>query len=490
MVNGVQAFRLICLGLFLTLGAAHAKELSAYRTGDSAEETISTPVALDVIDAEATAAQKATEGLKSPAIFRSYPNPTNVIAEDFRAAFATTRALFTTNLSGAFGKITNADETVASPAFTGFVTAFNRKKIPFPISSQLAATWVRGDVGEAIETRCLNQLLQMMHRPIRPDDLPPGLALGETLRLAAVDNPQAKLALANAERGKLVTVTSVTTITRLRDLFRRAFPQPEQAMARGVGKYLRTNCELDPGLTQEVRERDTKQMVVLNHFDAGQVIIARGEIVDAKTMAVLEVLNEKLVPGQLNSQLLAQREQLRAQLDRAAAQKVRDQEIALQNQAAATRARNRWLLMAGAGIAAFTAAFGMWLRHRRGTPSLLPMRVEKHSSQPQDFFPASVSPQVAQILKDAVVQGLAAQRRELLQAQQTAAAEINALVHRLDELKAPMQERLRSYEERIGGLEKDLAERTEENRELLKLKIEMTRRQLEAERARNRLDYN
>jgi cytochrome c-type biogenesis protein CcmH/NrfG len=53
-----------------------------------------------------------------------------------------------------------------------------------------------------------------------------------------------------------------------------------------------------------------------------------------------------------------------------------------------------------------------------------------------------------------------------------------------------MQDRLRSYEERIHELENDLAERNEENRELLKLKIEMTRRQLEAERARSRVDFN
>ena len=493
MVNGAHFFRLICLGVWLSLGVVHAKEPAAYHAGDTAEETISTPVALDVIDADATDARKAAEALKTPAIFRSYPNPTNAIADEFRAAFDQTRALFATNLPGTLGEITNADETVASPAFTGFVTEFNRKKIPFPISTELAGVWAHGDAGEAIETRFLNQLVQMMRRPIRPDDLPPGFALGETLRLAAVDNSQSELTLAAAERGKLVTVTSGTTITHVRDLFRRAFPQPEQTMARGVGKFLRTDCEIDPDLTRQARERATQQLVVVNHYDAGQVIVQRGEIVDAKTKAVLDQLSEKLVPSQLNSQLVAQREQLRAQLDRAVAaqQKAREQEIALQNQAAAARKRNQWLLVTGAGVAVLvTAGFIIRARSRRRAPSLLPMRVERSLPQPQDFFQASLSPQIAQILKEAVVQGLAAQRNELLQAQQAAAAEINALVHRLDELKAPMQERVRSYEERIAELEKDLAERNEENRELLKLKIEMTRRQLEAERTRNRVDFN
>jgi hypothetical protein len=101
-----------------------------------------------------------------------------------------------------------------------------------------------------------------------------------------------------------------------------------------------------------------------------------------------------------------------------------------------------------------------------------------------------LAPQLTEILKEAVVQGLATQRAELLQSQRIAAAEINELVQRLDELKAPMQERLRSYEGRIVELEKDLAERNEENRELLKMKIEMIRRQLETERARGRADFN
>lgn len=490
MVTVAQSLRLMGLGFLLSLSGLQAKDLAAYHVGDTAEETISATVPLDVIDADATAARKAAEALKTPAIFRSYPNPTNAIAADFIAAFEKTRSLFATNLQSAFGEVTNADEIVASPAFAGFVTAFNRKKIPFPISAGLAEIWAHGDAGEELQTRVLNTLMGMTHRPIRPDDLPAGFALGETLRLAAVDGPRSDLTLADAEQhGKLVTVTSVTTITRLRDLFRRAFPQPEQAMARGVGKFLRTNCEPDPLLTQQARARDTRQLVVVNHYDAGQVILQRGEIIDAKTKAVLDQLHEKLAPAQLSSQLAAQQEQLRAQMDRAAAQKLHDQEAARQSEALAARARNQWLLVALAGVSVLVLV-AFWMRSRRRAPSLLPMVAEKFPAAPPEYFQASLAPQVAQILKEAVVQGLAAQRTELLQAQQAAATEINALVRRLDELKAPMQDRLRSYEDRIAGLEKDLAERNAENRELLKLKIEMTRRQLEAERARNRVDFN
>ncbi len=118
------------------------------------------------------------------------------------------------------------------------------------------------------------------------------------------------------------------------------------------------------------------------------------------------------------------------------------------------------------------------------------LEAEARAEQAQAALKASLAPQLAASLKEAVVQGLAAQRSELLKAQQSAALEIAELVHRLDELKAPIQERLHSYETRIHDLERDLAERNEENRELLKMKIEMTRRQLEAERAGNRVNFN
>jgi hypothetical protein len=118
------------------------------------------------------------------------------------------------------------------------------------------------------------------------------------------------------------------------------------------------------------------------------------------------------------------------------------------------------------------------------------LEAEARAEQAQAALKASLAPQLAESLKEAVVQGLAAQRSELLKAQQGAAMEISELVHRLDELKAPIQERLHSYENRIHELEHDLAERNEENRELLKMKIEMTRHQLEAERTRSRVNFN
>jgi hypothetical protein len=103
---------------------------------------------------------------------------------------------------------------------------------------------------------------------------------------------------------------------------------------------------------------------------------------------------------------------------------------------------------------------------------------------------AALREKVTESFQETVVQQLAAQRRELLNAQEAAALEIAGLIHRMDQAQAPLHERLRAYEAHIQELEKELAARSEENRELLKMKIEMTKRQFEAERAVNRLDFN
>jgi hypothetical protein len=118
------------------------------------------------------------------------------------------------------------------------------------------------------------------------------------------------------------------------------------------------------------------------------------------------------------------------------------------------------------------------------------LEAERRAEQAQAVTRANLAPHLAQVLKETVVQELAVQRRELLKAQEEATMEIAAMIHRLDSVQAPLKERLHSYEARIQELEKDLTVLNEENRELLKLKIEMIRRQVEVERIHNRLEFN
>lgn len=469
------AFRLCftCALAVFGAGALHAKDLAAYQVGDVAATNITTPVALDVIDPQATAARKAAEALKTPAIFRNYPDApiTNAMAEALQAAFAATRSNFLAALKTDFPTVPLDRGTITSARFTGFLAAFNSRNKSFPVSAGLAGRWAAGNAGRDTENHYLALLLRMTHRPIRPDSLPEGIALGDTLLLAPVNSTAEKLSLADAEqRGELITAKNMTTLSRLQMLFRREFPEEEQALARSLSVFLQPNCVLDSNLTQQARSQAVRRLVVVDHYDAGQVIVQRGATIDLKTKAALEALNEKLMPGQLDRQIAAARAQ------------VRQQQLQL-------RARNTWLMItlaAGLGVC-FAAILFAWQQSRLRRPKeVLPVSAR---AEPPNVIQTELAPQLARAFKDALVHELAAQRHEMLSVQQSAAAEIADLVRRLDRLQAPLHERLRIYETQIQQLEKELAARTEENRELLKMKIELIRHQLESERARGRADF-
>jgi exonuclease VII small subunit len=85
-------------------------------------------------------------------------------------------------------------------------------------------------------------------------------------------------------------------------------------------------------------------------------------------------------------------------------------------------------------------------------------------------------------------QRLLVQRREILSDHQTAEHEVAELAERLQQVHAPLEERLRAYEKRIAELEAELAEKGEQNLALIQARIDTTRQKLETERAQDTLN--
>jgi hypothetical protein len=507
---------LVCL-------CVHAKDISAYKIGDTAQADITASAPFDVVNAQATVALKTTKAMYVPVIFRENIHATNSIAREFLAAYDKVHATFDSELTATFQ--TNINDTViASPDFGYFVTEFNVVNKNFPVTTALAEAWARGEPDATFRDQWLDRILQAMNRPVRPDELPPNFTVRKTIRLVQVKSLDEPLTLDVARHGHGVPATNVLTISELRTMFRGEFPQDEQPLAFALSQFLRPNCAADPNLTQQARELAIHDLVVADHYDVGQVIVHQGEMIDAQMKAVLDAYNEKLLPGTLNQQIAAehqnavqaqqqaQQEQQDAQNQKAAAQlaelqqqqellertiaenqaaQEREQATAMRQQAFAAQSlamniheRNEWLIAGIASVFALALVIVWWvIRRQRPVPITVPAKLQKMESTPT-VAESELAPYLAQTLKEAVVQGLAAQRAELLHMQRLAAAEIGELVHRLDSLQAPMQERLRAYQDRIQELQKELADRNEENRELLKMKIEMMRQQIEAEQTR------
>ena len=78
-----------------------------------------------------------------------------------------------------------------------------------------------------------------------------------------------------------------------------------------------------------------------------------------------------------------------------------------------------------------------------------------------------------------------ADRSQLLKAQYAAELELAEFDQRLARLHAPLEQRLKLYQDRIIELERQLAIKGEESRELIKAKIQSTRKKLEQEQEQN-----
>ena len=500
-------FCLILWLLSLGLGfPGQARDLTSYQVGDIADADIVTPVALEVVDAAATAEFKSAKARQYPAIFRSFPAATNQMTQDFLTAYARARANFLVEMTNEFHAQTLDEGTTASGDFGRLVTAFGVENRSFPVTDELAAEWARGKDGRIIQEELLTVLHWAANRQVRPDALPEGMVLGETVRLVPVTEPDQKLSFEAAQQGQIVSATSLMTVSNVQALFRREFPARQQLFARALASLIRPNCLPDAPLTKLTRGTAAFQMVVNDHFDAGDAIVRQGDTIDVKARAALLALAEKLKAVEPAAAVAvasvqpppkaapppglppASPQAPPATLPKAAPAPAEVQRLVMLAAPkpvvkAGLRHTGLVLTLAGISFAALLVALGQYWRERKRAAAAavvaqVPLPLPLPGSVKTDL-----TPQVAQAVREAVQQELASQRRELLLAQQAATDEIAALVRRLDELQVPMQQRLQTYETRIQTLETELALRNEENRELLKLKIETTARQLEAERA-------
>jgi hypothetical protein len=528
MVNLAKRFSWICAVALVCL-SVHASDTAPYKIGDKAREDITAPIPFDVINAQETASLKTSKAHTIAAIYREVDSTTNEIAQEFLTAFANARSSFSNAVTATYHQPTIDNNMIESSDFGYFLTAYNVENKKFPVTTDLAITWAHGDSGAESRDKWLGELLQVMKQPVQPDQLPLHFLYQKKIRIMPLTNFAENLTYTRAwHQGHVISSDNLPTISSVREKFRKQFREDEQPLAGVLSELLLPNCLPDPALTQLARDASVRQTVAADHFDAGQMIVRRGVTIDAQVKAALDAMDKAMVPGMLNQQIAAEQQRTQEEHDRAQqaqaqaqtehdtaqlalqqqqqeqsqreqaetlalqereqAATMREQALAAQIQTQKIRERNE-LLFGALTAVSILALLILWrlVRQPKTAAISVPAKLQR-MDKPAPMVPAELAPLLAQTLKEAVVQGLAAQRAELLEVQRLAAGEITELVHRLDQLQAPMQERLRAYQERIQELQKDLAERTEENRELLRLKIEMMRRQIETERGRVKLN--
>ena len=372
---------------------------------------------------------------------------------------------------------------------------FQKQNNLFPLSTNRAALWASGDADESYEASLASTLRQMMSSPIRPEPLPENFKLNANNRLIPVGRTNEIVTEEDARQtSRNFARTNFLTLAVVKKNLQGIFDVDE----REVGKYLATlvkpNCVVDEELTQRLRDKRTEGMWSVIDFQPGEVVAHRGQVVDKKTKAAIDQLKEKAVVGQLQ-ELQVKQQAAVSQL----------QQLVTEDKAKGARAQQHvmWLVGALAAVVLILAVATWQLARRRHPVSMVPATVgdaaqwqeraliaEERSEKLQSAAREGLIAHLSQWFSRVLTQRLMSQRRLLMDSHDNAAAEMAALEARLEKVQAPLQVRLAAYEHRITELEKELTARGEENRELLKAKIEMMRKQLEAERGKNRVAFN
>lgn len=472
--------------LWLTaLLSTSAKELTEYRIGDRVEADIITPLPLMVVDPAETDALKDKEAQRIPVVFRFDRSAATAVETDLREKYSLARSNFLFLMHSSFHHTRLEEQQVATEQFDKLIASFKKRDKLFPLTDELAREWALGREGLAEQIKIMARVRELMEQPIRYDNLTNAPKIGSRVTLVAVKSPEDKLGLDDLKnRGQSVAKTNLLTMSRARLALREKFGRDEEDAAKFAARCLIENCFIESDLTLAARTRHTEALFVADNYQAGQIIARQGQLVDRKIMAALSQLQEKTVAGRLQQQVAHEKDQVTQ-----------------------IRERTKWLVgILIAAAALFCGALAWFLLRNRKPASLLPAVVtpnpagmpaadsewqqraiaaEEKAAKAHEAIRSGV---IAQ-LKDKAVASLAEQRSDMLEAQQAAALEMAELEKRLNELQAPLQDRLRAYESRIADLEKALVAKGAENRELLKAKIELMRKQLDAERAKD-LQFN
>jgi hypothetical protein len=97
---------------------------------------------------------------------------------------------------------------------------------------------------------------------------------------------------------------------------------------------------------------------------------------------------------------------------------------------------------------------------------------------------------MARWLKEQFVSRLIDQRNEAMDNQRAAASRVDQINVRLGNLQPEIRKRIADYEKRIVALEKELVESNAVNKQLIRTRIQMAKKELEIEKARSNLAWN
>ena len=496
--------------------AADNTALGEHAEGERAEADVVTPIPLVVFNPERTERLREAEARAVPPVFRVVPSALERAEELLRGAFAARQSEFTSSLQTAFGHpVPLLTVEVRSPRFAEPVKAFRQRRPDFPLSPELTELWAFGDSGDVVLNGLLGRVRRLTNGYVRADALPAGESLsGPNIRLVPAETLVWPLTLAAVDGlGQTVSSSALLTLGKVRLDALRGVPAGEREVIQFVAGFLGPDCFFDEELTRKARARATGKISATDRYAAGQVIVREGEPITAQV---------KLALNELRARAASDQAQAAAAAEHLARARV-EAELTVVRQPTDISWRTDRRLLGGLVAAGILGGMLVGLRWRRrlaarrfrgrssihsapdsgftlvpaGEPELdagawreRALAAEATAQKATALLRGNLLAHMSRWMMNEMVQRLLSQRSVILTSQEKAEKEVAELALRLDQLHAPLEERLRAYEKRIAELEAELAAKGKQNAELIKAKIETTRKHLEGERSEDRLNWN
>jgi len=475
--------------LAISCGPVAMAAVSDYQVGDKAPLDIKTPVPLVVVDDERTETLRQQEAQRISPIFLFNTNAAAEAEVKMLTAYTAAKEGFAKTIERAYKTRTLDPETVAEERFAKLIATYQKQNRSFPLTTNLATLWALGETDQAILEDLATTLREALRAWIRVDTLSASARIGPSqVRLITVGSnaqPRSDLDAALAESVPFYK-SNFVSVTQSRKKLQAKFGPETQWAAKFLAGFVRENCVCDENLTLEQRARRTDPILAADTYEAGAIVAKAGTLIDRKIKAALDELARRTEAETVKAQAADQ--QRRAEL--VAAQLRRD---ASQATAQKQRTEQRYLGVLIVLSTLFVGLGGMWLTtRRRRHVSELPVLAAPQSqlAAPLPDTGPRLLPDFRRWLRHHFLRRLLQSNVALTEIQRQALLRVGDLERRLEDIKGPLEEKLRAYEERIAELERELQTKGAENRELLKATIKMARERLEAQRAREGVGWN
>ena len=233
-------------------------------------------------------------------------------------------------------------------------------------------------------------------------------------------------------------------------------------LAQYVSRHIKPNAEIDSDLTASLRLHKESVDALRERLVAGTIIVQKGERITDNTLALLADLKNAIDETRLS--------------------RYPDGSVGSPSWLPSILTYRYWTSVNGWIVGfclALAVAVAVWTtsyltRSKTRLPAIIPDSEEGGFEGDEDAV-------LVRALRDRTVQALYSQHQEFLAHERSATELLKDFEQRIATLEPRAQEKIRRYELRIEELERQLADREEENRELIRNQIENTRREIARE---------